>query len=109
MADEYTVSIEEARQCPECNHTGKIKQSRPIMGGTVHTIECLNQVCPWFETSWVIETDSNGEVRVNRAAMDRARGKRLIAPTDPSFDETRDRLMRQLQREIDGSTQGRRQ
>jgi hypothetical protein len=99
-----TVPFSQARECPECGHTGKIKHSNPIAGGTVHMMICDNQVCPWYNTGWVIETDANGEVRVNKEAMKRARGERLIAPTDPSFNATfesvHNMLNRQLEQEV---------
>jgi hypothetical protein len=51
MSDTPTViSFDEARDCPQCSHKGKITQSRPIVGGTLHTLECVNEVCPWYQT-----------------------------------------------------------
>jgi hypothetical protein len=107
MSDTPTViSFDEARDCPQCSHKGKITQSRPIVGGTLHTLECVNEVCPWYQTHWFVETDSNGEVQVNETAMKASQGTRLIAPTDPSFDATFEGVHEMLRRQQEQETKG---
>jgi hypothetical protein len=95
-----TVPFSEAQQCPQCGHTGKIEHSNPIMGGAVHKLTCMNEVCPWYQTGWVVETNANGEVQVNEQAWKTAHGERLIAPSDPSFDSAFDAVHQMLGRQL---------
>jgi hypothetical protein len=99
-----TVPFSQAQECPQCGHTGKIKHSDPVIGGTVHMMICDNKVCPWYQTGWVVETDANGEVRVNKEAMARAQGTRLVAPTDPSFAATFENVHAMLSRQLEQET-----
>jgi hypothetical protein len=101
------VSFDTARKCPECSHTGKLLHSNAILGGTVHKLECMNPVCPWFQTFWFVETNANGEVQVNEEATKAAKGERLIAPTDPSFDANFALVHQMLDRQLEEETRGR--
>jgi hypothetical protein len=95
-----TVPFSEAQDCPECGQTGRVLHSNPIMGGTVHMIQCRNELCTWLNTNWVVETDGNGEVRVNEQAWKIAHGQRLVAPKDPTFDAAYEAIHAQLGRQL---------
>lgn len=109
MADApKTVPFSEAQKCPQCDHMGKVILQRPIVGGTLHTIQCGNAVCPWYNTNWMVETDVNGEAQVNEQAWKAAHGERLIALKDPAFDAAYESVHQMLERQIQQETQGRR-
>jgi hypothetical protein len=82
-----TVPLDEASRCPECKQPGKKEYTVPIMGGARHSFKCFNEVCPWFNTAWLVETDGNGEVQVNEEAYKRAHSTRLEAKGDPLFEQ----------------------
>jgi hypothetical protein len=100
----HTVSFSEAQACPQCGHNGKIDHTNPIMGGAVHKLTCMNEVCPWYRTSWMVETNANGEVQVNEQAWKTAHGERLIAPRDPSFDAAFEAIHGNLARQLQDET-----
>lgn len=63
------VTFEEASRCPKCNNIGTetAKHNGPN-GSTVHTITCMNTVCIWFETGWIIQRNSDGTIPVREAS-----------------------------------------
>jgi hypothetical protein len=85
MSD-IVVPFEETQKCFQCGQNGEITLQRPIVGGTLHSITCRNSKCDWFNTSWLVETDSNGEVRINEKAYKQAQATRAKANIDPDFD-----------------------
>jgi hypothetical protein len=94
------VPFAEAQACPQCNKLGKIEFSNAVVGGTLHKIVCRNEPCPWYNTPWFVETDANGEARVNREAYERAHGTRLVAPRDASFDAAFEQVHTMLERQL---------
>lgn len=61
-----TVSFDEAAKCPKCKHTGETVSQRPAQtgNGTVFTLECKNKVCPWYETTWIVQRKPDGTVPI---------------------------------------------
>lgn len=65
------VPIEEAAKCPKCGKEGKIKQAvRNAMdtmtgkrtGDDVVVYICDTEICTWYNTGWVVQSDKNGNV-----------------------------------------------
>jgi hypothetical protein len=93
------VTFDEAKACPTCKHPGKIVQSNAITGGTLHKLMCVNELCPWYQTFWFVETDSSGQVQVNEKAYAIANATRLQPRLDPKFDEKHEAVLRALDRQ----------
>jgi hypothetical protein len=62
-------TYEEAVRCPKCRQPGDVqvkrgapKEARLPVGTMLHTVYCMNQVCPWFETCWMIQVNRDGTV-----------------------------------------------
>src|ERR1700683_4425540 len=64
MAD---TSWEEAKRCPKCQQPGveinSISTRSPRTGALarVHTLQCENDLCLWYQTRWIVQT-VEGEV-----------------------------------------------
>lgn len=57
------VSFEEAKRCPKCHFPGdERKTSKAPQGGEIHYIWCVTAICPWYETSWVVQTRADGTI-----------------------------------------------
>jgi hypothetical protein len=59
-----STTFEEAKQCPKCGKPGDDTGSRPTnrRGVKVHTIFCRNRVCPWLDTSWIVQVNQDGSI-----------------------------------------------
>jgi hypothetical protein len=61
------TTYEDAKRCPKCNEPG-LKTSEKSAGrnaahGTrVHTFECRNNRCKWFNEFWVVQVNPDGTV-----------------------------------------------
>jgi hypothetical protein len=69
MTDD-TTTVDEAKRCPKCQHPGKQVASRYTVNAkrarvSVLTFECETEVCPWFETTWIVQVNPDGTVPVN--------------------------------------------
>lgn len=92
-----TITLDEARKCPECGNTGTTALTRPIQDGTLHTIRCATQLCSWYDTDWLVETDQDGKVMVNEKAMEIALSQRnIIVKGNPEFDRMHEMVHAQL-------------
>lgn len=58
-------TFEEAKRCPRCNQPGEDRKQIPapgIPGAKVHTIYCVSQLCPWYDTPWLVQVNSDGSI-----------------------------------------------
>lgn len=66
MPDESTqTTFEEASRCPRCEQPGKeVKKMKAlgVPGATVHTLMCMTTGCPWYKTTWLVQTNRDGSV-----------------------------------------------
>jgi hypothetical protein len=63
------TAYEEARKCPKCGHPGnvRVKQDAPPAahlerGTQIHQVFCENQICPWYNTPWLIQVNPDGTI-----------------------------------------------
>lgn len=62
-----TTTFEEAKLCPKCGKPGedvrvfdrKNSMGKPV---TVHTIYCRVELCPWYNTSWLVQVNEDGTI-----------------------------------------------
>jgi hypothetical protein len=85
-----TTSFEEAKQCPKCGNIGEDwKQERKTLLGpprknvVVHYIKCVTQLCPWFETSYVVQVNEDGSIPEAYSAL---RGEKQFPKASPEME-----------------------
>lgn len=64
MAD---TTYEDAKRCPKCEEPGLKTGDKPAgrnarPGTSVHTFECRNARCKWFNEFWVVQVNPDGSV-----------------------------------------------
>jgi hypothetical protein len=62
-----STTFEEAKLCPKCGRTGddrKQTKERNARGRLVdvHQIYCVTELCPWFNTMWVVQVNEDGSI-----------------------------------------------
>lgn len=64
MAERTT--FEEAKQCPKCGKPGEDRSVTPApnlpIGTTLHHIYCTTELCPWYNTAWVVQVNKDGSI-----------------------------------------------
>lgn len=54
---------EEASKCPRCEQRGQeVTQFSGPNRSTIHTLECRNERCSWFESRWIVQRLEDGSV-----------------------------------------------
>lgn len=96
---EIVIEMAEARRCHECKQPGRLILSRPVMGGTLHTFQCETKECPWENTTWYVETNTDGKVQVNEAAY-KATHIEIVAPIDPLIDRRIEAVQQAVDQQI---------
>jgi hypothetical protein len=58
------TTFEEAKRCPKCQVPGMEVREQKLAEnkGKVHFIECINPVCKWFQTSWMVQVRPDGTI-----------------------------------------------
>lgn len=59
------TTFEEAKRCPKCGQPGEDRNMRPapkIRGAMIHIVYCVNKLCTWNETCWMVQVNSDGTV-----------------------------------------------
>ena len=61
------TTFEEASQCPKCKNPGMTtneSKKRVIGRGTItfFQIMCQTQLCPWYETVWIVQVNEDGSI-----------------------------------------------
>jgi hypothetical protein len=70
----------------------------PNGNGIINTIECMNEACKWYETTWVVQVDRNGEIPdQTKMAPARPRPKLRGTFTEENMERVRDQLRRQTE------------
>jgi hypothetical protein len=58
------TTFEEAKRCPKCKVPGAEVNQRPgPLGSRVHSIECRNSRCRWYQTKWLVQIQSDGSIQ----------------------------------------------
>lgn len=96
-----TVTIDEAKRCPRCSQAGQESGNhRGPKGSRVYTFVCMNEVCPWYETGWIVQVNSDGTI------PEREAGPKEFEKL-PNFDANKERVEEQIRREAEEQTRGR--
>ena len=62
MSDQGTT-FEEAKRCPKCGQPGEEgKWTRGPRGSKVWQIWCRRELCPWYNTPWMVQVNPDGSV-----------------------------------------------
>lgn len=61
------TTFEEAKKCPKCNQPGEDKFTKPSIDRRgqrveLHFIFCRTVLCPWNDTNWVVQVNSDGSI-----------------------------------------------
>jgi len=62
-----SMTEEQAKRCPRCTVPGRVVNKRTIRahGGDpagMFTMQCGNLKCRWYQTNWVVQVNTDGEV-----------------------------------------------
>jgi phage FluMu protein Com len=93
------TTYEEAKRCPKCREPGRDTgvTRRGPRGSVIHTIECANPRCKWFNTAYIIQTNPDGTIPP--PTTDRDKSFRPLPPrSDAAVDEQMQRMLRDQQR-----------
>lgn len=62
-------TYEEATRCPKCGQPGNVRRkTAPPKGaglkpGTmIHHVYCEHELCPWYDTTWMVQVNPDGSV-----------------------------------------------
>lgn len=63
----HLTTFEEAKLCPKCGRMGKEAGSTRKRNSrnqivTVHFIECVTELCPWFGTKYFVQVNEDGSI-----------------------------------------------
>jgi hypothetical protein len=103
-----STTYEEACKCPKCGLPGDVRSKSPARGASrpgavVHMVYCVNDKCVWYDTSWVIQVNSDGSIPEPTVTHKRGDVDKLF-PGRPS-DEMTERAIASVQRQLDLETQ----
>lgn len=97
------TTFEDAKKCPKCGQPGEdigFKPGRSERGGAVkvHTIMCRTQLCPWFNTGYLVQVNEDGSIP---AAYSGTSGglKKFPKISQETASKIEDNILRQLQAE----------
>jgi hypothetical protein len=99
------TTYEEARRCPKCGNPGEVDSikdgPRNLPRGTkIHTVYCRNQVCPWLDTCWLVQVNSDGTV----PPPSNHKGERKLYEHFEDHDQMARDIMSALQAQQDATT-----
>ena len=89
MADS---TYESAKRCPKCEEPGAdIGSVKGPHGSRLHTIQCKNKRCSWYETNYTVQVNADGTIP--EPTLDRPKSFPALPKRS---DEDVDRQMQQL-------------
>jgi len=61
-----TTTFEDACHCPKCDNPGEERVTTKLARGhgVMHYIYCVSELCPWFDTPWMVQTLDDGSVPI---------------------------------------------
>lgn len=68
MPESNQTTFEEASRCPKCQHPGEVGSVREQYSTNqdamvkLNVLFCRNQVCPWYNTSWIVQVNPDGSI-----------------------------------------------
>lgn len=98
------VTFEDAKKCPRCGTPGEERQTEALSRGHghMHWIYCVKELCPWFDTCWMVQTLEDGTIPVREHDPSQPTDLSRFKPT-PAMNEAGRRYMENvLGRELTG-------
>jgi hypothetical protein len=95
------ATFEEAQRCPRCDKPGRDQGGRPgrRRGVKVHTIVCETELCPWYNTTWLIQVNEDGTIPDAYSQVGEKQFHKVSPETETRINEA---LERQLKAEQSG-------
>jgi hypothetical protein len=69
MAESQDSTYEEATRCPKCGNPGNVRKKTAApreanlpRGTTIHHVYCEHELCPWYDTTWMVQVNADGSV-----------------------------------------------
>lgn len=89
------ASLEDAKHCPKCDQPGTVvyQQVRP-KGGKAFTYHCVNALCKWFQTGWVVQVNADGSI------PDRTAGPKQFEQLDSGATAYAEAVLQKTQKEL---------
>lgn len=58
------TTFEQAKRCPKCGKPGEDspKTTPGPKGSRVHQIFCRTELCPWYNTPWMVQVNRDGTI-----------------------------------------------
>jgi hypothetical protein len=58
------TTYEEAKRCPKCTKPGeeRLTTKGAVRGSVVKHIYCVTEICPWYNTPWLVQVNADGSV-----------------------------------------------
>lgn len=103
MANEESTGTtwEEASRCPRCAKPGKDQGWKPgrRRGVKVHTIRCETKLCPWYDSTWLVQVNDDGTIPRPYSQL----GPKQYNPiSQESLSRLEEAMARQLKAETSG-------
>lgn len=94
------TTLEQAKRCPRCEQPGEqVRSTRApgrigLLGARVLTIECRNERCKWFDSSWLVQINPDGSIPEPNTSPNRDKAFPSLPPV-PDEQRVIDRLAAQ--------------
>jgi len=97
------TTFEEAKLCPKCELPGEDVSTSPAKDSrgapvVLHMIWCRNDTCKWYNTSWVVQVNSDGTIP---QAYSQIGDKKYPTISQESATRIEENYLRQLQAEVE--------
>jgi hypothetical protein len=71
VPDIEKTTHEEARSCPICGEYGELQTTTPgpRFGSKVNIYLCMNELCRWYNTGWVVQINADGSIPNRKKGM----------------------------------------
>lgn len=104
------TTFEEAKHCPRCKKPGKetkttrqySRESRQTV--EMHYIECVTELCSWFGTCWIVQTNEDGSLPNPESTSSLLRKKQYPALTPGEESEIISRIEQNLGQQLNAET-----
>lgn len=91
------TSYDQARRCPICDVLGvDSSQRQGPHGSRLHVIRCANSRCRWYNTTYIVQVNSDGSVA--KAELDRDKFFPKMPDRTDAVNENMQRLLEQTLR-----------
>ena len=96
------TTFEDAKRCPKCGQPGEDRKTHSVLNSRdqpveVHMIYCVTTLCPWFETPWPVQVNTDGSIPEPYSQIGDKKYPKL---SQESVSKIEDNIRRQLQAEV---------